>query len=590
MEETGSMTLQSSLPAASPEQPTYAPAHGPAPAPVANGAPLSIPAPSRLPRQRRRGKLLWLLFLATGIVVVAGVGLAYAVWFRGPQVRPDLVTYKVEYKDLQLKIVERGSLEAGKTYDVKCDVKTGSRGAPKIKWVVDNGAYVKKDDLLVDIDDSYLQEQAQAKKIDRDKAEADKVAAEQTYPQKKIAITLAEQTLEKWVKGDYPQQLHKAESDILIAKAVLQQQQDRTDWVGRMVKKGYMSAGQEQSEEDNLKGDRLDLQNKEELRKVLVEYTDLVNRQTYDNAIKQARVDERTAYASMESTKAVFVQQEALYQDLLDQIKLCKIYAPHDGIVVYYIPEQTRRGAGSSQSIVAQGEPVQYGQTLIRIPDLEHILVNVRIHEALINHVRTGLPCTVRVDAVPGKVLKGHVKSVAAAAAQQDWMSPDVKVYESYIEVDDKVSGLLLKPGLSAVTTIYTEAKAEHVLAVPVEAVLSPLEKGGKPRCFVMTPNGPEGHDVELGLSDEKFIEVKSGLQEHDDIVLNPRTLLSEKEKKPAIGPDEKIMPTGGQPGSKGGKGRSGAGRGSFSAAPGGQGGFGGPGGPGAGRGQKPGP
>ena len=93
----------------------------------------------------------------------------------------------------------------------------------------------------------------------------------------------------------------------------------------------------------------------------------------------------------------------------------------------------------------------------------------------------------------------------------------------------------MLKPGLSAVTTIYTEAKAEHVLAVPVEAVLSPLEKGGKPRCFVMTPNGPEGRNVELGLSDEKFIEVKSGLNEHDEVVLNPRTLLSEKEKKPAV-------------------------------------------------------
>ena len=125
------MTLQSSLPAASPAQPAHAPAHGPAPAPVPNGAFLSIPTPSRLPRPRRRGKLLWLLFLAIGILALGGVGLAYAVWFRGPQLRPDLVTYRVEYKDLQLKIVERGSLEAGKTYDVKCDVKTGSRGAPR---------------------------------------------------------------------------------------------------------------------------------------------------------------------------------------------------------------------------------------------------------------------------------------------------------------------------------------------------------------------------------------------------------------------------------------------------------------------------
>src|SRR5690349_8280225 len=124
------MTLQSSPPAASPEPaiPT------PAPAPTPNGD--GLPKPSSLPRARRRGRLMWLLVAAGAVLLLGGFGAAYAFWFRGPQVRTDLVTYHVEYKDLQLKIVERGSLEAGTTHDVKCEVKTGSRGAAKIKWVV----------------------------------------------------------------------------------------------------------------------------------------------------------------------------------------------------------------------------------------------------------------------------------------------------------------------------------------------------------------------------------------------------------------------------------------------------------------------
>jgi len=575
------MALQSSPPVASPETPVPSPAQGSAPIAVSNG--VALPTPSRLPRARRRSKVLWLVLPGVGALLLAGVTLAWFLWLRGPQVRTDLVTYRVEYKDLQLKVVERGSLEAKDSHDVKCDVKTGSRGAPKIKWVADNGTYVKKGDLLVDIDDSYLQEQAQSKKIDRDKAETDKIAAEQSYPQKKIAIGLAEQTLEKWIKGDYPQQLHKLESDVLNAKAVLQQQQDRTSWVGRMVKKGYMTATQEQSEEDNLRGDQLNMQNLEEQRTVLVNYTDPVNRKTYDNAIKQAKVDERTAYATMESTLAVFTLQDGLYKDLQDQITQCKIYAPNQGIVVYYVPETTRMGSGATQSIVAQGEPVQFGQKLMSIPDLSHMLVNVRIHEAFINQMRKGLPCSIRVDAVAGKMLKGHVKSVANAAAQQDWMSPDVKVYQASIEIDDSVEQLMLKPGLSAVTTIYTDSKAEHVLAVPVQAVLSPLEKGGKPRCFVLTPQGPEGRDVELGLSDEKFVEVKSGLNEGDEVILNPRGLLSDKEKKGAAKADDKIVPTDGKPGGRGGKGgrgMPGAGAGDDAPAS--------PGGPGGRRGANP--
>jgi multidrug efflux pump subunit AcrA (membrane-fusion protein) len=548
---------------------TTAPAEQPAPnltvsevlAPAAGGpGGPPLPKPSRLPKGGRgRSKALRILIPLAAVLVAGGVVAAWFVWFRGPQVRTDLVTAKVEHKDLQLKVVERGTLEAKENRDIKCEVKTGSRGAPKIKWVVDNGAFVKPGDPLVVIDDSYLQEQALAKKIDRDKAEADKIAAEQTYPVKKSSIKLAEQNLEKWVKGDFPQQLHDLEGQIQTSESAVLQQEDRAAWAARMVKKGYMTPSQLEAEEANLNGDRLALQKLQEQKKVLLTYSDPVNRETFGNAIKQAQVDERTALATKESTLAVFRQQEELYKDLQEQIAQCKIAAQYAGIVVYAVPEQTRTGSGSTQSIIAQGEPVQYGQKMMSIPDLSHMLVNLRVHEAFINHMKDGLPATVRVDAASGRTLKAHVKSVANVAAPQDWMSPDVKVYQSYVEIEDSVEDLKLKPGLSAVCTIYTEAKAEHVLAVPVQAVLSPLERGGKPRCFVMTPIGPEARDVELGLTDEKYVEIKGGLKEGEDVILNPRSALSDKEKK-ATKEDEKIVPTGGKPGA--GKGRPEGGRG----------------------------
>src|SRR5205807_37121 len=137
------------------------------------------------------------------------------------------------------------------------------------------------------------------------------------------------------------------------------------------------------------------------------------------------------------------------------------------------------------------------------------------------------------------------------------------KVYQAYVEIDDPVEALKLKPGLSAVSTIFTDTKAEKVLAVPVQAVVSPQEKGARPRVYVMTPHGPEPRDVELGMTDEKYVEIKrnSNLQPGDDVVLNPRVLLSDKERK---GPreDEKALPSGGKPGKggpDGGRGKPGA-------------------------------
>src|SRR5262249_46584192 len=55
---------------------------------------------------------------------------------------------------------------------------------------------------------------------------------------------------------------------------------------------------------------------------------------------------------------------------------------------------------------------------------------------------------------------------------------------------------------------------------------------GGKPRCYVMTPRGPEMREIDRGMSDEKYVEVKGGLHEGEDIILNPRALLSDKDKK----------------------------------------------------------
>ena len=60
---------------------------------------------------------------------------------------------------------------------------------------------------------------------------------------------------------------------------------------------------------------------------------------------------------------------------------------------------------------------------------------------------------------------------------------------------------------------------------------------------------GPEAREVELGLADETFAEIKSGLEEGDEVILNPRGLLNEKERK-GRKEDEKML--GGKPGAPG--------------------------------------
>jgi hypothetical protein len=54
--------------------------------------------------------------------------------------------------------------------------------------------------------------------------------------------------------------------------------------------------------------------------------------------------------------------------------------------------------------------------------------------------------------------------------------------------------------------------------------------------------------EVEIGLSNEKVVEIKAGLEEGEEVVLNPRALLSDKEKAKLPSANDKTGPANSEP------------------------------------------
>jgi hypothetical protein len=179
-----------------------------------------------------------------------------------------------------------------------------------------------------------------------------------------------------------------------------------------------------------------------------------------------------------------------------------------------------------------------------------------------------GMPATIRVDAAPEKPLKGHVQTVATVASSSDFMTSDVKVYQTIVAIDDDPAGL--KPGMSAEVTIHVDNTLENVLTVPVQAVIGGAESGRTRKVFVMTPSGPEEREIQIGLSNEKMAEVKSGLQEGDQVVVNPKAILGNAAKTREDMPAQGTKGPGGK-----GKGKEGGGPPAGGPPPGGGGGSG---------------
>jgi HlyD family secretion protein len=561
-----------------------------------------------------------------GLLLLVG-GAGYSLLGSGfHSSRMDLATHVVHSGPLQLSIVERGTLESANNNDIVCHVKAGAKGttiATQIKWVIEEGAQVKQGDVLATLDDSGLQEQLKAEKIALDNAESASIQADenlkivqsqnesdiQTF---KVAIELAKLDLDKYLEGDYPQTRKEILGRMKTTDSDLQMQQDRTAWAKRMVTKNYMTNSQAQAEQSRLVAGEIALQKVQEELRVLDYYTkkrtitDLRTKlaeaqRALRRKEKQAKATEVQAATDQKAKASIYQQELAHYQEIEEVIRKCTIVAPQDGLVVYYIPDQARFGGGSQLSIIAQGEPVREGQKLMRIPDLHHMVVNTRVHEALVSRVHgerfeptgfgerlraalgtcpdlftrliaeqafsemrekfhdseqrlvsNGLPAALRVDAIPDRTLRGHVRTVATVSSQQDFLSADVKVYQTMVAIDDQVDGL--KPGMSAEVTIMIDDQLEHVLSVPLQAIVGSAELGMERKCFVLDSTGqPEERTIVVGLSNEQMAEIKSGLQEGDEVVLNPRALLDEKSKA-ALSGDSKngahgaVMPPNGTP------------------------------------------
>jgi HlyD family secretion protein len=492
--------------------------------------------------------------------VLAVVGVAVGMlWWTGAILGHAAYTgtlWTVKKERLKVTIVARGSLESASNGDIFCKVRSGTKGstiATTIKSLVDAGVMVKKDEEVMVLDASGFIEQDKDKQKDVKQALSAKIKAEQDFEIQKInnetdiekavnAFDLAKIDLEKYKMGDYEQSLKDVLGRIQTAESDLADWKDRAAWSARMVKKRLMSKVQADADANRVDASSIALAKVQEELRVLEKYTKGRNETDLQAKVNEAERGVKKAKLNAEYTlkyleadrdtkQAIFDLEEQRLADIKDQIKQCVVRAPQDGLVVYYVPEQVRGGGGSVQSIVAQGEPVRESQKMLQIPDLNNMLVNLRVPEAFLANLHKGATATVKVDTYPTQPLKGHVSFVDTVASQQDWFAADVRVYKTYVAIDRAKDGDMppLKPGMSAVVTITTDDTTGEVLVVPIQAVLGTVNMGPDRKCFVIDSDGqPKLRDIRVGKSNERLVEVESGLAEGDKVVENPRALLEE--------------------------------------------------------------
>jgi HlyD family secretion protein len=320
-------------------------------------------------------------------VIILGILCAGGYWgyqrYNQPEGPPkNLETQALAKGDVTLTFVEKGELEAARNTEIICQVRASGRGstaASSIKWVIDDGSRVKKGDLLMLLEDASLREQLNNQHIvveeKNDLYEQAKAQLKITENENKSAeltaisnFEIAKIDLEKYMKAEKQQKQFDIESRIKLANADLMQWRDKLGWSNRMFIRGYLSANQKLNDETRLDKASVDLDK-------LSKEQDTLNfdnkRMEIDllNKLEQAQLAVEIAKSNSESKRAqaqakltsadLILKQETQKRDDLEQdVRNCRITAPHEGMVIYFVPESSRFGGSSQTSTIEVGAPV----------------------------------------------------------------------------------------------------------------------------------------------------------------------------------------------------------------------------------------
>ncbi len=486
-------------------------------------------------------------------MVLALAALAWGArhWVWPAQAAAAEITVAAVRGDLPIVVTERGELESSKTITAKCEVEVEQI---KIVSILPEGTHVKKDDEVVRLDTEKLKRTLAEQEVKyntaagkyaaaRQELEVQKNKAETDTAKAQLALTLAELDLEKYVKGEYQADLDEKKGNIKLAEKELQDTEEKLKHYQMFVKKGFGTPEQLRLKELEVEKARNFLERDKAKLEVLEKYA----RKRQEAELKFKAEDAKRelvrtknsgeasiakAKADCDSARVVADLEKEQYERLKKQLDLCVIKAPADGILVY---SQSRYW--DPQSRIQVGGMVMFQQPIFQLPELDHMQVKVRVHESKVKKIQVGQKAEIRVDAYPNRVLHGTVKSVATLSDSADsWRRGGVKEYETIVTIEDLPEDAALKPGMNAEVAVKVNHLSD-VLLVPVQAV---TEVEGQHYVYVLGPaGGVLRKAVTVGESNEKFVEITSGLGVGERVTLDARARgESDSKAAPPKGPE----------------------------------------------------
>lgn len=252
---------------------------------------------------------------------------------------------------------------------------------------------------------------------------------------------------------------------------------------------------------------------------------------------EQSEASYKVAEAEVAAAKFSVKSAEASLKEANENLIKTTVYAPMSGTISSLLVEQGERVVGTE---------MMTGTEVLRIADLTRMEAWVEVNENDIIKVKMHDSAVIEVDAYLDYKFKGVVTEMANSAKTTGMSADqvttfDVKVQilpESYAELISESRKNPFRPGMSTTVDIQTETK-NKILTVPIQAVTTRVDSSIEAstladeiiRTLVFVSDGTQALaiDVKTGIQDNNYIEIVSGLDTAQQIIVAPFSAISKK-------------------------------------------------------------
>ena len=495
----------------------------------------------RIRRLKKKKLIGWGSVL--GLMIVASV-----YFFGGKSAEEETApVFTVAEGPLTIGITSSGSIQSRDKEVLRSELE----GNNTVIWVVDEGTNVKAGDLLLEFDSAALVDKRNEQEITvattegnliiaQEKLEVTKGDCDATLLEREVALDLAKMSLEKYEKGDFPQQAREYDANIAIADEEVKRAAEKLEWSRKLAKEGFLTRTELQADELALRQKNINLEMAQTKMNVLTNYTVIQQRAMNESDVRKAtRALARTKWQNKSVIRQVETEiiQRMRERDratnrlaeLNFQISKSKIYAPTNGVVLYASTVQIARRRYWIRPL-AVGETAVQRQELIYIPLDTGMIVELMVPEASLNKLEVGMAANVKVDAFPDKVFHGKLAKIGILPdGQSASLNPDLKMYKCELECD--FSDVVIRPGMSCDVELVKESY-EKVLYCPIQCV---TRINDVPYVYVRRGDTWKPRKVEVGLDNNRMIHLLKGVHAGDEVLLAPPVRDAKDE------PDESI-------------------------------------------------